>query len=59
MNIAYGSCIEVMNNILLAREFQYLDDNAALNVRKISLITNQIRALNKTVASKKQINERT
>jgi four helix bundle protein len=60
MNIAYGSSIEVLNHILIARELGYVTDQTVADVREqISRITNQIRALNKVVSLNKQSHEKT
>ncbi|HRO41456.1 MAG TPA: four helix bundle protein [Flavipsychrobacter sp.] len=60
MNIAYGSCIEVLNHILIAKELNYVSDSTLNEIRdQVSQITNQLRALNKSVIAKKRSNEKT
>lgn len=52
INIAYGSAIELLNHILIGKELNYFDDIAVDQARQqVSLITNQLRALNKAVNS--------
>lgn len=53
MNIAYGSAIEVLNHSLIAKELGFIQEENLILIReKVSKITNQIRALNKTIQSK-------
>lgn len=60
MNIAYGSSIEVLNHILIAKELNYIAEQTVLEIREqIAHITNQLQALNKSVVSKKRDNEKT
>ena len=53
LNIAYGSAIEVLNHLLIAKDLGYVqEENLVLIREKISKITNQISALNKTIQTK-------
>lgn len=54
LNIAYGSTIEVLNHLLIAKELEYISDETLADLRtQIGLITNQLRALQDTIISDK------
>jgi four helix bundle protein len=53
MNIAYGSSIEVLNHLLIAKDLGYVqEENLTIIREKIQKITNQISALNKSIQLK-------
>jgi len=60
LNISYGSSIEVLNHILIAKELGYVNDGDVENIRmRVSKITNQLRALNNSIRSKNQSDKKT
>ena len=52
LNIAFGSTIEVLNHLLIAKDLNYISDEELNSFRSdIGLITNQLRSLNNSIAS--------
>lgn len=52
LNIAFGSAIEVLNHLLIAKDLNYISDEELNSFRnEIGLITNQLRSLNNSIAS--------
>src|SRR5690606_6720501 len=59
LNIAFGSTVEVLNHLLIAKDLNYISENNLNNLREdIELITNQLRSLNNAIASNKTTNQR-
>ncbi|HPI30846.1 MAG TPA: four helix bundle protein [Bacteroidales bacterium] len=49
--MAYSSCIEIINQIILAFDLQYINDETYINTRtKLEKITNQINALKNSLS---------
>jgi len=50
---AYSSCIEIINQIILAFDLQYIDEDIYTNTRvKLEKITNQINSLKNSIQNK-------
>lgn len=51
INIAYSSCIEVINFLILSRNLNFVDEEAYINLRSSAeKVSNQLNALYKTIA---------
>ncbi|WP_224491555.1 four helix bundle protein [Robertkochia flava] len=50
MVLAFGSAMETINHLILAKDLEYLSEQEYINLRKdLQLITNQLNALHKSL----------
>ncbi|WP_449399359.1 four helix bundle protein [Chryseobacterium wanjuense] len=54
INISFGSCIEVMNFLIISNDLGFINNDSYIELRlKVSGISNQLNALSKTLARQK------